>query len=233
MPKPRETHHRERKGHSHPAHRYTLTQQWWMAITSLSVLEFPSSCPNAVETKGKAKTWLVRWKLQESPRKKKKALISQTLACQRWWTDRSILVLDPVCASLCRPASVELTNLSFRRKHWEKCHPLRTMRACFQRSFVAFICAVQSKKSFFAWLRFNCFLNVPPQLHYTAGQMGCQCCRMIKRWVWLCSRYLFLFVCFVPRFCVHHQGTSFFRVVSPKIKHLFPLSCSDVYSVLL
>lgn len=45
MPKPGETHHQDRKGHSHPAQRYTLldtrshTQQWWMAITSLSVLQ--------------------------------------------------------------------------------------------------------------------------------------------------------------------------------------------------
>lgn len=42
MPKPRETHRREWKGHSRPPHRYThthtLSQQWWMAIISLLVL---------------------------------------------------------------------------------------------------------------------------------------------------------------------------------------------------
>lgn len=46
MPKPRETHRWEWKGHSRPPHRYTLqhththtlSQQWWMAIISLLVL---------------------------------------------------------------------------------------------------------------------------------------------------------------------------------------------------
>lgn len=68
-----------------------------------------------------------------------------------------------------------------------------------EKFFVAFdFCPVERV---FVWLNCNCFLNVAPQLHDTAGQMGCQCCRMIKRWVWLCSHYL-LFVCFVPLFCV-------------------------------
>jgi len=37
------------------------------------------------------------------------------------------------------------------------------------------------------WIEFNSFVNVSPQLHNTDGQMGCRCCRMIKRWeVCLC-----------------------------------------------
>lgn len=81
MPKPRETHHQERKGHSHPGHRYTLcnththTQQWWMAITSLSALQADRVFILVSKHRwdqGQSKTWLMRWNLQVSP---KEALI--------------------------------------------------------------------------------------------------------------------------------------------------------------
>lgn len=90
------------------------------------------------------------------------------LACQRCWTRRSIVVWE-LCHSVSlhrAAASEELTNLSLRRDQGKMSATMdHTCMHCWhwtEHFSFSFPCAA------------------PPA--HTAGQMGCQCCRMIKRW---------------------------------------------------
>lgn len=163
MPKPEETYHQERKGHSHPAHGYnTLTQQWWMAITSLSALQadsFHADVLIASKSKGRAKT---RGEIFRRALKKLWFLNPHSSVC--------------VC-------SIVNCNLSLRWKQYVHALTPESLRAQF--SWRVFV-----------WLNFDNFVHVSLQLHDTASQMGCQCCRMIKRWeVFPLVVFLFFSLC--------------------------------------
>lgn len=138
-------------------------------------MDFLSSCPICVATKGiasrepwkekkkKLKTWVMEWNLPGATKNPH----LKPLACQKCWTQRSIVVWE-----LCHPvlldrevASEEQTNLSF-------CRDQGKMLAAKDETCTQFL----HRTKYFS-------LSVPIQHHqHTQRAMGCQCCRMIKRW---------------------------------------------------
>ncbi len=161
-----------------------------MAITSLSVLQADRVfilVSKRRQDQGQSKNLTDEVRSSREP--PKKPSFKNHSHVRRWWTVRSIAVSDSVrvCVCVCVCVIVQTSvcgaNLSFMsglRRWWEDAEN-DTPHAVIEVLSLSILSVLFSRRVFVR-LKFNCSLNVPPQLHDTAGQMGCQCCRMIKRW---------------------------------------------------
>lgn len=179
---------RREKGHSQFAHRNTLTHTAVMDGNNIFIgasgrQSFHPCVQTPIETKGKAKTWLMRWNVQESPENPSFKNHSHVRGggLNDQYKPRT---LSKVCVCVVTPPSVELPVTFPPRKSSVdgKMSPIdKEYVHVFKEVLSLSILSALLIQKVVVWLKFNGFLHVPPQLHDTAGQMGCQCCRMIKR----------------------------------------------------